>query len=215
MERVSAFLWRKLADDRDEVLIGGRAVLRQAGQPDAHLYRSRDGGLGFDEVIPSGDTGPRYRCLAAQGDRLFACAGEDGDAFMTGYSDDGGRSWTALAQLTDIVGSSPCAAGRCLTTAIWLCEVYGSACAGVAPPDRRVGVADAAAGDACAGPDCGGDGNGCGCALGGRPAASPVWLDGRAIPAGLALAPGMGPATSCLIAWARPLRAAARIVASL
>ena len=79
MERVSAFLWRKLADDRDEVRIGGRAVLRQAGQPDAHLYRSRDGGLGFDEVFPSGDTGPRYRCLAAQGDGLFACAGEDGD----------------------------------------------------------------------------------------------------------------------------------------
>ena len=95
---------------------------------------------------------------------------------MTGYSDDGGRSWTALAQLTDIVGSRPCAAGRCLTTAIWLCEVYGSACAGLAPPDRRAGVADAAAGDACVGPDCGGGGNGCGCALGGWPAASPVWL---------------------------------------
>jgi hypothetical protein len=169
MEVQSGFLWRTLDGGADELLIAGRQLFRTEGQPPAHLYRSRDSGLTFEAGIPSPASGPRYRCLAAQGSRLYACAGDTDDAFMTGYSDDGGHNWTPLARLTDVEGSRPCASGRCLTTAIWLCETYGAACAGLASPEPRPEARDAAVVDACAQADgCGGSGGGdCGCDVGG------------------------------------------------
>ena len=84
MEVQAGFLWRALEDGSEELLIAGRELFRTEGRPPAHLYRSRDGGLTFEAPIASTASGPRYRCLAAQGSRLYACAGDDGDAFMTG-----------------------------------------------------------------------------------------------------------------------------------
>ena len=81
-----------------------------------------------------------------------------------------------LAQLTDVEGSRPCAAGRCLTTAIWLCESYGAACAGLAP-EPRPEAGDAASIDAPTGPvckDC--EGDGCGCELGAGDREPPIGL---------------------------------------
>jgi photosystem II stability/assembly factor-like uncharacterized protein len=192
MQVQSGFLWRTLEGGGEELLIAGRELFRKQGQPPAHLYRSRDGGLTFEEPIASPDTGPRYRCLAAQGSRLFACAGDDGDSFMTGYSDDGGRSWVPLARLTDVEGSRPCAAGRCLTTAIWLCETYGAACAGLASPDAA--SIDAPTGPVCK--DC--EGDGCGCELGAQ-------QEHRERPIGLAVL-----LAAAVVALARRRRATAR-----
>ena len=167
MEVQSGFVWRQ-GGPEGEVLVAGRELFRQPGQPPAHLYVSRDGGLSFTEVIASAETGPRYRCLAAEGTRLYACAGEDGDAFLTGVSEDGGRTWTPLASLTDVSGSKLCAQGRCLLTSTWLCDTYRAACAGLAPPEPRPEApTDAAPPDsACTGETCDGGGNGCGCRVG-------------------------------------------------
>jgi hypothetical protein len=180
LEVQAGFVWRALPGGGDEVLVAGRELFRQAGKPPAHLYRSTDGGLSFGQAIPSAESGPRYRCLAADpiSGRLYACAGEDGDAFILGASDDGGRSWSALGQLTDIQGSRSCAAGRCLTTSIWLCETYNASCAGLAPTEPRPEAADGGLTDACSGDRCGGGGGGgggCGCAIGGAPTTAAWW----------------------------------------
>jgi photosystem II stability/assembly factor-like uncharacterized protein len=173
-EYQTGFAWGEAAGAEDAVYVASRELFPRAGAPPARLYRSRDGGLTFPDgdVIPSGDSGPRYRCLEARGPRLYACAGDDLDSFLYGASTDQGRSWSPLVQLADVTGSLPCAAGRCLTTAIWLCERYGVACEGLARPEAPERPADAGAvsdgrGPGCAGAgDCGGDG--CGCRLAGR-----------------------------------------------
>ena len=119
-----------------EVLVAGRELFRQrraAARPPVHQPGRRY--EPFPEVLPSAETGPRYRCLASAGDRLYACAGEDGDSFMAGFSDDGGRTWSPVASLTDVSGSKPCAQGRCLLTATWLCDTYRAACAGLVVPE--------------------------------------------------------------------------------
>ena len=143
------------------VYVAGRELFLDPGKPAAHLYVSSDDGLSFAQRIPSGPTGPTYRCLASHGGRLYACAGERDDSFLAGASDDGGKSWTAVATLADVQGQRACAGGRCLATAIWLCEFYGAACEGLAPldgradpppdggPDAQVPGPPAAAGDGC------------------------------------------------------------------
>ena len=71
-----------------------REVLFGAAGAPARLLVSRDGGDSWEPPIPSPRNGPRFRCLAVRGDRLYACAGglPNGDDFLLGYSTDGGRA---------------------------------------------------------------------------------------------------------------------------
>ena len=174
-ESLSGLVWQEAGD---EVLVAGRELFRTAGEPPANLYVSRDGGLSFPEVISSGEKGPRYRCLAARGQRLYACGGAIDDDYFVGFSDDGGRTWTTVASLLDIEGPRPCAEGRCLTTSFWLCESYGASCAGLAPPESRPEARDAGgpeAGDAPGTSSPGGsDEGGCACAVGAAPRSGAV-----------------------------------------
>jgi photosystem II stability/assembly factor-like uncharacterized protein len=164
----AGFAWGEAGAAEDRVYLAGRELFERAGMPPARLYRSRDGGLTFPaaDAVPSGERGPRYRCLEARGERLYACAGDE-DAFLYGASQDQGASWSPLVHLGDITGSLPCAAGRCLTTAIWLCETYGVACDGLARPETPPPPADGGGTDlpAATCPDARDCGRGCACGL--------------------------------------------------
>lgn len=157
------------------IFVAGRELYVDPGKPVAHLYRSPDGAVTFETPIPSGTAGPRYRCLASRGTRLHACAGEPGDEFLTGHSDDGGRTWTADAQLADLTGQRPCPGNACLATAIWLCQFYGAACDGLGTIDGgAMNPADATVPDAGTDLPGAGGGDGCGCRLGAGSARNPA-----------------------------------------
>jgi hypothetical protein len=153
-----------------DVFVAGAELGALADRPPAHLMISHDGGASFGPPRPSGAKGPRFRCLAAVEGRLYACADPLKDDFMFGVSDDAGATWTATAQLTDIVGPRACTRGRCAATEFWLCSVYGICAADPSPPEQR----DAEAADA---PDVNGvdgdgptqahEASGCSCHLGG------------------------------------------------
>ena len=95
--------------------------------------------------MPSGDRGPRYTCLVASGDTLYACAPGElvGDAFMVGVSRDQGRTWSPTVRLADLGSARSCVKAQCLRTEQWLCESYQQ-CAPRAPgcgPDAGPGRA--------------------------------------------------------------------------
>jgi MYXO-CTERM domain-containing protein len=175
MEVQSGFAWQP---ETGTIYLAGRELYVDPGKPPAQLYRSTDGGLTFEAPLPSGAEGPRYRCLAIRGNRLYACAGEPGDSFLVGHSDDGGRTWTPMARLGDLEGQRPCPGNACLSTALWLCQFYGAACEGLGALDG--GSIDAVdAGSLDGGADLGGGSDGCGCRTGGTapaPAALPLIL---------------------------------------
>jgi hypothetical protein len=143
--------------------VGSHNPFPAAGAPGGHLHVSRDGGASWQPAIASGPTGPRYRCLAHAGDRLYACgAGEVlGDAFLVGVSTDEGRSWQPHTRLEQVTGARACTAARCLTTVTWLCQLHGR-CA----PDAGASGPDAPAEDAGTARAGGG---GCACTLATRP----------------------------------------------
>jgi photosystem II stability/assembly factor-like uncharacterized protein len=147
-----------LGADGRRVFVGGRTQLYLPGQAPAHLYSSADGGDTW-QALPSGEGGPRFRCLAAQGDRLFACAGGEtnGDAFLLGTSADGGKTWTPEITTAEIAGPEACMADSCAATSAWLCETYRICGAGDAGTPL-----DSAASDAPASPA---TGDGCTCNL--------------------------------------------------
>ena len=78
--------------------VGLREVLFGAAGAPARLLVSRDGGDGWEPPILSPRNGPRFRCLTARRDRLYACAGGEpnGDDFLLGVSTDGGHRWTPV-----------------------------------------------------------------------------------------------------------------------
>jgi hypothetical protein len=156
--------------------VGALNPFPASGVPPGHLHISRDSGASWEAPLPSAPTGPRYRCLAHQGDKLYACgAGEIlGDAFLVGVSSDQGRSWQPYARLRDVAGALTCVKARCLATEGWLCQLHGPCAAdGGPPPDADTGpVPDAGGGPAdarCTGGSCP-DRSGCSCTLGGRAA---------------------------------------------
>jgi hypothetical protein len=157
-----------LGSDGRTVYVGGRSQIYRPGQAPAHLYSSSDGGETW-QALPSGEAGPRFRCLAVRGDRLYACAGGEtnGDAFLLGSSVDGGKTWSAAITTAEIVGPEACMADTCAATTAWLCDTYricgdatGSADGGAAPDSTAGGDADRDD----TGPSAG-DGDGCSCNL--------------------------------------------------
>jgi photosystem II stability/assembly factor-like uncharacterized protein len=169
--------WKKLLDlespeqktgfafgDGDTIYVAGRAPFELADMPTAHLYASHDGGATW-ERRPSGDQGPRYRCLAFDKGTLYACADDQPaqDPFLLGASRDHGLSWEPRVRLGQIKGAKACAAEVCAATAVWLCEAHG-ACSPDQPRPSRP--------DAAASPRAGGaegsaaPGGGCGCRVG-------------------------------------------------
>jgi hypothetical protein len=144
----------------------GRAQLYDPGAVPAHLFVSRDGGSTWGPAIPSGPDGPRYRCLAFRGGRLYACAGGavNDDAFLLGVSSDGGKSWSGLMTTQALAGPEPCLRSACAATDQWLCDTY-ALCGG----DAGAPPAD---GSAAAPPS-----GGCHCAAAAsRPPAVALWL---------------------------------------
>jgi photosystem II stability/assembly factor-like uncharacterized protein len=108
------------------IYLGLREVLFGAAGAPARLLVSRDGGDSWQAPIPSPASGPRFRCLAVRGDRLYACAGglPNGDDFLLGYSTDGGHRWTPVMTVAEIAGPQPCQRATCLPTSEWLCATY-------------------------------------------------------------------------------------------
>jgi photosystem II stability/assembly factor-like uncharacterized protein len=146
-----------------ELFVAGRAQLYEPNAPPARLYRSPDGGDRWDPPIASSASGPRFRCLAFAGDRLYACAGgtPSGDGFLLGSSRDG-KAWSPLMTMEELAGPEPCMRESCATTSAWLCDAYR-----LCGSDRPDAAADAGSPAAS---------GGCGCALGGRPSAAPLLL---------------------------------------
>jgi MYXO-CTERM domain-containing protein len=177
------------------IYLGVREVLFGAAGAPARLLVSRDGGDSWQPPIPSPRNGPRFRCLAARGDRLDACAGglPNGDDFLLGYSTDGGHKWTPVMTVDEIAGPEPCQRATCLPTSEWLCATYALC------EDRpRDGGPTPDAGPLSP-PQNDGDG-GCGCTLGGSAARSTPALPLLILPILLAIRrrlsrrPGPGPA---------------------
>jgi photosystem II stability/assembly factor-like uncharacterized protein len=143
------------------IYAAGRAQLTDASMPPGHLYVSRDGGVTWEPGIPSGRDGPRFRCLAVRGDRLYACAGGavNDDAFLLGSSADGGQTWAPVMTTAALAGPEPCLLAACTATSEWLCDTYGlcGGDAGVTP---------------------GGGSGGCHCTAGGprRSGGGALWL---------------------------------------
>jgi photosystem II stability/assembly factor-like uncharacterized protein len=141
------------------IYMGVREVLFGAAGAPARLLVSRDGGDSWEAPLPSPAGGPRFRCLAVRGDRLYACAGgkPNGDDFLLGYSTDGGRRWTPVMTVDQIAGPEPCQRAVCLPTSEWLCSTYNLC----EDRPRDAGPTDA-------GPVAPAGDGGCGCALGGQ-----------------------------------------------
>ena len=112
----------------DTLFVAGTSteIALPPGVAPANLYISRDGGATWQPPVPSGDKGPRYTCLVASGETLYACgAGElVGDAFMVGVSRDLGRTWSPTVRLGDLGSARTCVKSQCLRTEQWLCESY-------------------------------------------------------------------------------------------
>jgi hypothetical protein len=124
----------------NDVFVAGLALIPPADGPFAHLYVSHDGGSTFTSRA-SPAAGPRFRCLTATANRLYACADPLKDPFMFGVSEDEGATWRPTATLTDIAGPSDCTRGRCAATQFWLCQSYGICTGDEMPPEQRDGVA--------------------------------------------------------------------------
>lgn len=110
-------------------------LIPQIGQPPARLYISRDGGTTWQTPIPSPTQGPRFTCLAASGDAIYACTPGEllGDPFMVGVSRDEGKTWSPLVKLDSLGSARACVRSQCLQTELWLCESYGKCAPGVTP----------------------------------------------------------------------------------
>ena len=160
------------------IYLAVREQLFGAAPAPARLFVSNDAGETWQPPIPSGGSGPRYRCLATRGPLLYACAGGEpnGDSFLLGVSSDGGRSWSPVMKVEELAGAEPCLRGSCTVTTEWLCATYGR-CEG-RPTFDAGAFGDAAAPENGTEPGPGG----CGCRL----AASPASL------------PGSSPASACL-----------------
>jgi hypothetical protein len=165
-----AFGGLAFGDSSRQLYVGGSDLFADTGQPAGRLYVSQDGGATWQPPLPSGPKGPRYRCLASSGGKLYACgAGETvGDEFMVGVSSDRGHTWTPITRLADVAGARSCVKARCLPTETWLCQTYGQCAPGLdagtpAPADAGAD-APACVGTACV------ESQGCGCQLGGRDA---------------------------------------------
>jgi MYXO-CTERM domain-containing protein len=159
-----------------QLYVGGTNLFYGDGKPAGRLYLSDDGGTTWQPPIVSGVRGPRYRCLATSGGKLYACgAGEStGDEFMIGVSSDGGRTWTPTTRMADITGARSCVKARCLPTELWLCKTYGQCAVGLdagAPADSGVPADGPALDGGPDAPECVGtacvEKQGCDCRLGG------------------------------------------------
>ena len=181
MEALTGFAF---GDTPELLYVAGTStdIVPAPGQPPARLYVSRDGGASWQPALPSGDKGPRYRCLAMRDGVLYACAAGEllGDEAMVLTSRDEGRSWAPLVRLEHLGSARSCVKSRCVQTEMWLCENYQQCAPGLMPTvDAGGGPADAGAPDAR-------DGSvkpappreSSGCALAGTPPASPAsaWL---------------------------------------
>lgn len=159
--------------------VAGRDLFVDGTKPTGYLHTSQDGGETWAAPIPSGPTGPRYRCLGFRDGLLYACgAGEPGgDAFFLGASSDGGKTWRPVLRTRDITGAPTCARSICSATADWLCDSYGACDPGAA--DAGVPTSDGAAADAttdgiggCPGGTCDG---GCSCGVHRPRVPPPFW----------------------------------------
>jgi len=154
------------------LFVGGNELFEVAGQPRGHLYISKDAGLTWPDPVPSGEEGPRFRCLDHFEGRLFACGASRslGDRFLLGVSDDEGRSWQPLITLDNLPPVKTCVAAQCVDTADWLCTSYGIC--GEIPDAGPDAYALAPFGDAGVAADAGApndaNGSGCACGLGTR-----------------------------------------------
>jgi hypothetical protein len=166
-----AFGGLAFASPSSTVYVGGYDPFPLGGKPAGRLYVSRNAGAAWEPPLASALTGPRYRCLAWSGGRLYACgAGEAaGDAFMIGVSTDEGRTWSPELKMTQIYGAKACVKSQCLRTEIWLCDNYRQCADGPATADAGADAAPDAPG--CFGTACHED-QGCSCRLGGRPSAA-------------------------------------------
>jgi hypothetical protein len=97
------------------------------------LYRSVDGGLGF-EALPNP---PRLRALAARGDVLFGAADNLQDGFALGTSSDEGSTWTPLMRFQDVRAIKECVRSACqdscateVSLSLWSADV----CTATTPP---------------------------------------------------------------------------------
>jgi hypothetical protein len=117
------------------IYVAGSDPFPLGNKPAAHLYISRDGGKTWGTPIPSGDKGPRYRCLASEGGKLYACgAGEPGgDAFLVGVSSDEGKTWGPAVRMGELQGAKSCVQARCFRTEEWLCDNYCYCAPGLQP----------------------------------------------------------------------------------
>jgi hypothetical protein len=103
------------------IYIAGYDPLNSGMQPSASLYISHDAGQTWLRR-PSGDAGPRYRCLGYRAGKLYACAGEQfsGDKFFLGASTDEGLTWSPIIRMVDVLGPNACAAAKCVNTVDFL-----------------------------------------------------------------------------------------------
>ena len=156
------------------LFVGSQSQTAGPNVAPAQLYTSLDGGDSWQAPLPSGASGPRFRCLAWQGDLLYACAGgsSNGDQFLLGRSNDGGKHWTPVITTEEIAGPEPCMRDSCAATATWLCDSY-QLCSGddagapggdARDADRADATGDEAADSAAAAAPA--SGGGCGCDLG-------------------------------------------------
>jgi hypothetical protein len=173
-----------IAPDGTALFVAGRELLPIDGDVPARLYVSRDGGGTWQEPVASPASGPRYRCLGFREGKLYACAGDEKDAFLLGVSADEGRSWTPLVTLRDVAGPKTCSAAACVATMEWLCRKY-LICERGDLPDAAVspgsgggdgGAADAGQGCASGGACGAAQEGGCACALGGGESGGIGWL---------------------------------------
>jgi photosystem II stability/assembly factor-like uncharacterized protein len=121
----------------ETIYVGGAStdIVPVPGQPPARLYISRDGGATWQPQVPSSAQGPRYTCLSASGDALYACTPGEllGEAFMVGVSRDEGKTWSPLVKLESLGSARSCVKAQCLRTEQWLCESYQQCREGLEP----------------------------------------------------------------------------------
>lgn len=127
---LTAFIQR----DDGTLFVAGRE--REGGV----LFVSHDGGVTFTRMASA----PRFRALAARGNRLYAAADEALDGFALGSSDDDGVTWKPAMSFIDIKGVKMCAGtdlqATCASTCKqlqWL-QVIRPAVCGSSPADAAV-----------------------------------------------------------------------------
>lgn len=119
--------------------VGSQVPLESLGKPPAFLYFSHDAGKTWDRH-PTGDKGPRFRCLHWTAGKLYACGGDQSnqDSFLLGASTDEGLTWKPVVTFNQLRGVRQCVADKCSLTTNWLCGTYG-VCG--APPPAKGGCA--------------------------------------------------------------------------